>query len=195
MGKREKKISRFIGRWITEQGAGTVEYVIVVLVAIVIGGGLLTFGNQVSGQVTKTGDSISSWFSKANGTGGTGGGNAGGGGGAADNRIDELKEKDRRLDARRPEGRGRGHREKGQLERALRQGQGSHGYGNDMVDNAHRRQDHDLPHHRHRPRRPRGRHRQGGIDVPNDLDRHPIPHERRRQQRRRLGVVPNSARR
>lgn len=94
MGKREKKISRFIGRWITEQGAGTVEYVIVVLVAIVIGGGLLTFGNQVSGQVSKTGDSISSWFSKANGTGGTGGGNAGGGGGAADNRIDELKEKD-----------------------------------------------------------------------------------------------------
>ena len=37
MDKRERKISRFIGRWITEQGAGTVEYVIVVLVAIVIG--------------------------------------------------------------------------------------------------------------------------------------------------------------
>ena len=91
MGKRERKISRFTGRWINEQGAGTVEYVIVVLVAIVIGGGLLGFGNQVSGQVTKTGDSISSWFSKANGTGGTGGGNAGGG---ADSRIDELKEKD-----------------------------------------------------------------------------------------------------
>lgn len=91
MGKRERKISRFIGRWITEQGAGTVEYVIVVLVAIVIGSGLLAFGNQISGQVTKTGDSISSWFSKANGTGGTGGGNAGGG---ADSRIDELKEKD-----------------------------------------------------------------------------------------------------
>lgn len=33
-----------------EQGAGTVEYVIVVLVAIVIGSGLLAFGNQVSGQ-------------------------------------------------------------------------------------------------------------------------------------------------
>ena len=94
MGKRERKISRFTGHWITEQGAGTVEYVIVVLVAIVIGSGLLAFGNQVSGQVTKTGNSISSWFSKANGTGGTGGGNAGGGGGAADNRIDELKEKD-----------------------------------------------------------------------------------------------------
>lgn len=91
MGKRERKISRFIGRLITEQGAGTVEYVIVVLVAIVIGGGLLAFGNQVSGQVTKTGDSISIWFSKANGTGGTGGGNVGGG---TDSRIDELKEKD-----------------------------------------------------------------------------------------------------
>lgn len=91
MGKRERKISRFTGHWITEQGAGTVEYVIVVLVAIVIGSGLLAFGNQVSGQVTKTGDSISSWFSKANGTGGTGGGNAGGG---TDSRIEELKEKD-----------------------------------------------------------------------------------------------------
>ena len=93
MGKRERKISKFTGRWITEQGAGTVEYVIVVLVAIVIGAGLLAFGNQVSGQVTKTGDSISSWFSKANGTGGTGGGNAGGGNSGTDSRIDELKEK------------------------------------------------------------------------------------------------------
>ncbi|WP_270246881.1 hypothetical protein [Coprococcus sp. AM11-30B] len=37
-----------------ESGAGTVEYVIVVLVAIVIGAGLLAFGNQVSGQVSKT---------------------------------------------------------------------------------------------------------------------------------------------
>lgn len=94
MGKRERKISRFIGRWITEQGAGTVEYVIVILVAIVIGSGLLAFGNQVSEQVTKTGDSISSWFSKANGTGGTGGGNAGGGNSGTDSRIEELKEKD-----------------------------------------------------------------------------------------------------
>lgn len=94
MGKRERKISKFTGRWITEQCAGTVEYVIVVLVAIVIGAGLLAFGNQVSGQVTKTGGSISSWFSKANGTGGTGGGNAGGGGGGTDSRIEELKEKD-----------------------------------------------------------------------------------------------------
>lgn len=89
MGKRERKISRFTGRWITEQGAGTVEYVIVVLVAIVIGSGLMAFGNQISGQVTKTGNSISSWFSKADGTGGTGGGDNG-----ADSRIDELKEKD-----------------------------------------------------------------------------------------------------
>ena len=46
-------------RLFNEQGAGTVEYVIVVLVAIVIGSGLLAFGNQVSGQVTKTGGSIS----------------------------------------------------------------------------------------------------------------------------------------
>ena len=45
-----------------------------------IGAGLLAFGNQVSGQVTKTGNSISSWFSKANGTGGA--------------TIEELKEKD-----------------------------------------------------------------------------------------------------
>lgn len=52
-----------------ESGAETVEYIIVVLVAIVIGAGLLAFGNQVSGQVTKTGNSISSWFSKANGYG------------------------------------------------------------------------------------------------------------------------------
>lgn len=57
-------------RLFNEQGTGTVEYVIVVLVAIVIGSGLLAFGNQVSGQVTKTGGSISSWFSKANGTDG-----------------------------------------------------------------------------------------------------------------------------
>ena len=57
-------------RLFNEQGAGTVEYVIVVLVAIVIGSGLLAFGNQVSWQVTKTGGSISSWFSKANGTDG-----------------------------------------------------------------------------------------------------------------------------
>lgn len=68
-----------------EFGAGTVEYVIVVLVAIVIGSGLLAFGNQVSGQVTKTGGSISSWFSKANGTGGGNAGGTGESGGSTEN--------------------------------------------------------------------------------------------------------------
>lgn len=54
MGKRERKISRFIGRWITEQGAGTVEYVIVVLVAIVIGSGLpTTLGLPLRGPSTR----------------------------------------------------------------------------------------------------------------------------------------------
>ena len=72
-------------RLFTEQGAGTVEYVIVVLVAIVIGSGLLAFGNQISGQVTKTGDSISSWFSKANGTGGGNAGGTGESGGSTEN--------------------------------------------------------------------------------------------------------------
>ena len=44
------RISKYIKeRLLAEQGAGTVEYVIVVLVAIVIGSGLLAFGNQVSG--------------------------------------------------------------------------------------------------------------------------------------------------
>ena len=88
------RIRKRSGRLYPEFGAGTVEYVIVILVAIVIGAGLLAFGNQVSGQVTKTGGSISSWFSKAIGTGGTGGGNAGGGNSGTDSRIDELKEKD-----------------------------------------------------------------------------------------------------
>jgi len=88
------RIRKRSGRLYPEFGAGTVEYVIVILVAIVIGSGLLAFGNQVSGQVTKTGDSISSWFSKANGTGGTGGGNAGDGNSGTDGRIEELKEKD-----------------------------------------------------------------------------------------------------
>ena len=74
------RIRKRSGRRYPEFGAGVVEYVIVVIVAVVIGSGLLAFGNQVSGQVTKTGDSISSWFSKANGTGGA--------------TIEELKEKD-----------------------------------------------------------------------------------------------------
>lgn len=89
------RIRKRSGRRYPEFGAGVVEYVIVVIVAVVIGSGLLAFGNQVSGQVTKTGDSISSWFSKANGAGGTGGGNAGGeGGGTGGATIEELKEKD-----------------------------------------------------------------------------------------------------
>lgn len=89
------RIRKRSGRLYPEFGAGAVEYVIVVIVAVVIGSGLLAFGNQVSGQVTKTGNSISSWFSKANGTGGTGGGNAGGeGGGTGGATIEELKEKD-----------------------------------------------------------------------------------------------------
>lgn len=74
------RIRKRSGRLYPEFGAGAVEYVIVVIVAVVIGSGLLAFGNQVSGQVTKTGNSISSWFSKANGTGGA--------------TIEELKEKD-----------------------------------------------------------------------------------------------------
>lgn len=52
-----------------EAGGDTVEYIIVILAVVVIGGGLMGFGNQVSGQVTKTGNSISSWFGKANDAG------------------------------------------------------------------------------------------------------------------------------
>ena len=49
-------------------------------------GGLMGFGNQVSGQVSKTGNSISSWFGKANGAGD----NASGGNGAGgENKGDE----------------------------------------------------------------------------------------------------------
>ena len=80
------RISKYIKeRLLAEQGAGTVEYVIVVLVAIVIGSGLLAFGNQVSGQVSKTGAGISSWFSKANGTGGGNAGGTGESGGSTEN--------------------------------------------------------------------------------------------------------------
>lgn len=42
-----------------EAGGDTVEYIIVILAVVVIGGGLMGFGNQVSGQVTKTGSSPS----------------------------------------------------------------------------------------------------------------------------------------
>lgn len=47
-----------------EFGGETVEYIIVILTVVVIGGGLMGFGNQVSGQLGKTGNSISSWFGK-----------------------------------------------------------------------------------------------------------------------------------
>lgn len=64
-----------------ERGSETVEYIIVILAVVVIGGGLMGFGNQVSGQIGKTGNSISSWFGKANGAGvNASGGNGGGGG-------------------------------------------------------------------------------------------------------------------
>lgn len=56
-------------RTLREAGGDTVEYIIVILAVVAIGGGLMGFGNQVSGQVSKTGNSISSWFGKANGAG------------------------------------------------------------------------------------------------------------------------------
>lgn len=63
-----------------ESGGDTVEYIIVILAVVAIGGGLMGFGNQVSGQVSKTGNSISSWFGKANGAGdNASGGNSAGG--------------------------------------------------------------------------------------------------------------------
>lgn len=78
--------SKYRRRTRREFGGETVEYIIVILAVVVIGGGLMGFGNQVSGQIGKTGNSISSWFGKANGTGdnasggnGTGGGNNAGG--------------------------------------------------------------------------------------------------------------------
>ena len=64
-----------------EAGGDTVEYIIVILAVVVIGGGLMGFGNQVSGQVTKTGNSISSWFGKANDAGDNASGGNGAGGG------------------------------------------------------------------------------------------------------------------
>lgn len=78
--------SKYRRRTRREFGSKTVEYIIVILAVVVIGGGLMGFGNQVSGQIGKTGNSISSWFGKANGAGdnasggnGTGGGNNAGG--------------------------------------------------------------------------------------------------------------------
>lgn len=46
-------------------GADTVEYVIVAIVAVVIGAALIAFGNQMRSQMDKTGNSINEWFSKA----------------------------------------------------------------------------------------------------------------------------------
>lgn len=46
-------------------GADTVEYVIVAIVAVVIGAALIAFGNQMRVQMDKTGNSISQWFNSA----------------------------------------------------------------------------------------------------------------------------------
>ena len=46
-------------------GPDTVEYVIVAIVAVVIGAALIAFGNQMRDQMDKTATSISQWFSKA----------------------------------------------------------------------------------------------------------------------------------
>lgn len=46
-------------------GADTVEYVIVAIVAVVIGAALIAFGNQMRSQMDLTGKSINQWFSKA----------------------------------------------------------------------------------------------------------------------------------
>lgn len=70
-----------------EFGGETVEYIIVILAVVVIGGGLMGFGNQVSGQIGITGNSISSWFGKANGGGGN---NAGGGNKGDENSGSQL---------------------------------------------------------------------------------------------------------
>ena len=45
-------------------GADTVEYVIVAIVAVIIGAALIAFGNKMQQQMTKTGNSIS-WFESA----------------------------------------------------------------------------------------------------------------------------------
>lgn len=46
-------------------GADTVEYVIVAIVAVVIGAALIAFGNKMQKEMTLTGNSISSWFQSA----------------------------------------------------------------------------------------------------------------------------------
>lgn len=51
--------SKYRHRTRREFGGETVEYIIVILAVVVIGGGLMGFGNQVSGQIGKTGSSPS----------------------------------------------------------------------------------------------------------------------------------------
>ena len=46
-------------------GADTVEYVIVAIVAVIIGAALIAFGNKMQQQMTETGKSISIWFESA----------------------------------------------------------------------------------------------------------------------------------
>ena len=46
-------------------GADTVEYVIVAIVAVVIGAALIAFGNQMRSQMDATGNSITEWFTSA----------------------------------------------------------------------------------------------------------------------------------
>lgn len=46
-------------------GADTVEYVIVAIVAVVIGAALIAFGNQMRSQMDQTGNSITKWFTSA----------------------------------------------------------------------------------------------------------------------------------
>lgn len=46
-------------------GADTVEYVIVAIVAVVIGAALIAFGNQMRSQMDETGKSIANWFNTA----------------------------------------------------------------------------------------------------------------------------------
>ena len=52
-------VSKYRRRSRREFGGETVEYIIVILAVVVIGGGLMGFGNQVSGQIGITGNSIS----------------------------------------------------------------------------------------------------------------------------------------
>lgn len=46
-------------------GADTVEYVIVAIVAVVIGAALIAFGNTMRSQMDETGKSITQWFTNA----------------------------------------------------------------------------------------------------------------------------------